>query len=65
MSRQSYASRAENFGNLAAKSLLECMERKRSNLCVSVDVTKKASVLRVAEAVAPFACLIKVWMHRL
>jgi len=55
----SYSERAKNFNNAAAKALLECMERKKSNLCVSVDVTKKENVLRVVEAVAPFICLIK------
>lgn len=60
MSMNSYSERARNFENVAAKALLECMERKRSNLSVSVDVTKKANVLRVVEAVAPFVCLIKV-----
>jgi orotidine-5'-phosphate decarboxylase len=56
----SYSERAKKFENAAAKALLECMERKKSNLCVSVDVTKKENVLRVVEAVAPFICLIKV-----
>lgn len=60
MSPSSYADRVSNFENLAARSLLECIERKKSNLCVSVDVTQKASVLRVVEAVAPYVCLIKV-----
>ena len=60
MPSKSYADRISNFQNLAAKSLLECIERKKSNLCVSVDVTQKASVLRVVEAVAPYVCLIKV-----
>jgi len=56
----SYSERAKKFENAAAKALLECMERKKSNLCVSVDVTKKENVLRIVEAVAPFVCLIKV-----
>lgn len=67
MSTLSYAAREQNFQNAAAKSLLKCMERKKSNLCVSVDVTKKESVLRVVEAVAPYVCLIKasesLWLN--
>ncbi|KAF8314758.1 orotidine-5'-phosphate decarboxylase [Clavulina sp. PMI_390] len=59
MAPLSYADREKNFENSAAKALLACMERKKSNLCVSVDVTKKDSVLRVVEAVAPYVCLIK------
>ncbi|KAF8339022.1 Orotidine 5'-phosphate decarboxylase [Cantharellus anzutake] len=54
-----YAERAKNFSNVAAKSLLEVMERKQTNLCVSVDVTKTANLLRIVAAVAPFVCLIK------
>lgn len=59
MSFLSYAARESNFQNAAAKALLACMERKKSNLCVSVDVTKKESVLRIVGAVAPYVCLIK------
>lgn len=60
MTSLSYSAREAKFKNPAAKALLTCIERKKSNLCVSVDVTQKASVLRVVEAVAPFVCLIKV-----
>lgn len=43
-----------------AKKLLECIEAKQSNLAVSVDVTTKASLLRIVEAVAPYVCMVKV-----
>lgn len=63
--RSTYASRAANFENEAARALLETMERKQTNLCVSVDVTKKADLLAVVRAVASFVCLVKVSRPRL
>ncbi|KAI0638112.1 Orotidine 5'-phosphate decarboxylase [Trametes polyzona] len=57
--KQTYARRAENHTNPAAKALLETIERKRSNLCVSVDVTKQADFLRIIDVVGPYICLVK------
>ncbi|OCB90879.1 orotidine-5'-monophosphate decarboxylase [Sanghuangporus baumii] len=57
-----YGERAARHSNPAARSLLETIERKRSNLCVSVDVSKKANFLSVIDAVGPYACLIKVYL---
>lgn len=57
---KSYAERVASFSNPAAKQLLETMERKKTNLCVSVDVTKKADLLRVVDGVGPDVCLVKV-----
>jgi hypothetical protein len=58
---QSYSSRIANFSkNEAAKALLETMERKRTNLCVSVDVTKKQDLLDVVKAVSGVVALVKV-----
>ncbi|OCH92924.1 Orotidine 5'-phosphate decarboxylase [Obba rivulosa] len=54
-----YAQRAERHSNPAAKALLETIERKKSNLCVSVDVAKRADFLRVIDTVGPYVCLIK------
>ncbi|ETS64526.1 orotidine 5`-phosphate decarboxylase [Moesziomyces aphidis] len=56
---QTYASRAAKQPNAAAKALLECIERKQSNLCVSVDVTNKQDLLDVCDAVGPDVCLVK------
>ncbi|KAF8165251.1 humps family-domain-containing protein [Crassisporium funariophilum] len=56
---QTYAKRALNFENKTAKLLLETMERKKTNLAVSVDVTKTNDLLAIIEAVAPYVCLIK------
>ncbi|KAH9951655.1 humps family-domain-containing protein [Amylocystis lapponica] len=54
-----YAQRAAKQQNPAAKALLETVERKRSNLCVSVDVTKQADFLRIIDVVGPYICLVK------
>jgi len=58
-SLQSYAQRAKNISNPSAKRLLEIMERKKSNLCVSVDVTKKDNFLAIVDVVGPYTSLIK------
>ncbi|KAI0736174.1 Orotidine 5'-phosphate decarboxylase domain-containing protein [Fomitopsis betulina] len=57
--QQTYARRAEKHTNPAAKALLETIERKKSNLCVSVDVSKQADFLRIIDVVGPYVCLIK------
>ncbi|KAI0661051.1 Orotidine 5'-phosphate decarboxylase [Cubamyces menziesii] len=57
--KQTYSQRAANHTNPAAKALLETIARKRSNLCVSVDVTKKADFLRIIDVVGPYICLVK------
>jgi orotidine-5'-phosphate decarboxylase len=57
---KTYASRVASFANPAAKLLLETMERKKTNLCVSVDVTKKADLLQVVESVGADVCMVKV-----
>lgn len=54
-----YEERAANHANATAKALLETVARKQTNLCVSVDVTRKADLLAVVEGVAPYVCLIK------
>lgn len=55
----SYGARAGRHSNAAAKLLLETMERKKSNLAVSVDLTKTHDFLRVIDTVGPYACMIK------
>jgi orotidine-5'-phosphate decarboxylase len=54
-----YADRAKNHINPAARHLLETIERKRSNLCVSVDVTSSKDFLSIIDAVGPYVSLIK------
>ncbi|KAH9045545.1 humps family-domain-containing protein [Lactarius pseudohatsudake] len=57
--RRTYADRAKQHVNPAAKSLLETIERKQSNLCVSVDVTSSNDFLSIIDAVGPYVSLIK------
>lgn len=57
---QTYAERVKNFQNPTAKAILETVERKKSNLAVSVDVTKSADLLAIIDGVGPYVCMIKV-----
>ncbi|KDN51290.1 hypothetical protein RSAG8_00919, partial [Rhizoctonia solani AG-8 WAC10335] len=54
-----YEERIQNFSNPTARSLLDIMSRKKTNLCVSVDVTTKASLLRIVDAAGPSVCVVK------
>jgi orotidine-5'-phosphate decarboxylase len=56
---KSYGERAIKFTNPTAKLILETMERKKSNLAVSVDVTKTNDLLAIIDVVSPYVCLIK------
>ncbi|CEQ40218.1 SPOSA6832_01819 [Sporobolomyces salmonicolor] len=56
---RTYADRASAHPIPVARQLLECIHRKQTNLCVSVDVTKKAALLRIADAAGPYMCCIK------
>ncbi|KII95066.1 hypothetical protein PLICRDRAFT_96827 [Plicaturopsis crispa FD-325 SS-3] len=58
-SRLSYSARVERQTNPAARLLLQTIERKQSNLAVSVDVTATAHFLAIIDVVGPFVCLIK------
>ena len=62
--RKTYADRAKCHLNPAAKSLLETVERKQSNLCVSVDVTSSKDFLSIIDAVGPYVSLIKASVSR-
>jgi len=57
---KSYADRLANFKNPTARLILETMERKKTNLAVSVDVTTADDLLSIIDAVAPYVCMIKV-----
>jgi len=56
---KSYGERAMKFTNPTAKLILEIMERKKTNLAVSVDVTKTDDLLAIIDAVSPYVCVIK------
>lgn len=55
----SFTARIPYQNNVAAKKLLELMERKQTNLCVSVDVTKGQDMLEVVRRVGKSCCMIK------
>ncbi|KAK7470519.1 orotidine 5'-phosphate decarboxylase [Stygiomarasmius scandens] len=57
--QQTYTQRASSHSNPAAKLLLETIERKKSNLAISVDVTKSKDFLSIIDNVGPFVCLVK------
>lgn len=57
---RSYGERANKFTNPTAKLILDTMERKKTNLGVSVDVTKTHDLLAIIDVVSPYVCLIKV-----
>ena len=56
---KTYGDRAEHAINPTAKLLLHIIERKKTNLAVSVDVTISIDFLSIIEAVGPYVCLIK------
>ncbi|PLW22906.1 hypothetical protein PCASD_12009 [Puccinia coronata f. sp. avenae] len=56
---QSYPTRAAKHPNQLAARLLHLMQEKQSNLCVSVDVTTKAALLNIIQAVADHVCMVK------
>lgn len=55
-----YAARAEKHKNPLARQLLELMERKQTNLAVSIDVVKSEELLRIADQAGPYVCIVKV-----
>jgi len=59
MASLTYGQRVSKHTNQAAKLLLQVIERKKTNLCVSADVTKKETLLAIVEAVGPSVCLVK------
>ncbi|KAG8857140.1 orotidine 5'-phosphate decarboxylase [Serendipita sp. 405] len=56
---KTYLERSKAHTNPAAKKLLEIMDRKQSNLCLSIDVTKKENLLKIVDAVGDALCLVK------
>jgi hypothetical protein len=56
---QTYAERSAKHKNAAAIQLFDTINRKKSNLCVSVDVTKSEDFLAIIDVVGPYVCLVK------
>lgn len=57
---KSYLERSKLHSNSAAKAFLELMERKQSNLSLAADLTSKAALIKLADQVGPYICLLKV-----
>ena len=60
MQELSYAVRAELATNPLVKRIFNLIEKKRSNLCVAVDVTNSAELLRLADQIGASICILKV-----
>ncbi|KAK1923375.1 putative orotidine-5'-phosphate decarboxylase [Papiliotrema laurentii] len=56
---KTYEQRAALHPNPTARRILETMVRKRSNLCVSVDVTTAKDALEVVKRVGKSVCMVK------
>ena len=59
MASTTYEARAARHPNACAKQLLTTLVEKQSNLCVSVDVTRKEDLLEIVDTVGPFVALVK------
>ncbi|XP_014255090.1 uridine 5'-monophosphate synthase isoform X2 [Cimex lectularius] len=55
----SYKERAFETKSSSAKKLFDLMERKETNLCAALDVTKSADLLKLADMVGPYVCIVK------
>ena len=59
-SKLSFSARAERADGSALKLyLLKLMATKKTNLCVSADVNSTSALLRLAEEVGDFICILK------
>jgi orotidine-5'-phosphate decarboxylase len=58
--RATYGARAVQAQCALGRALLGLMERKRTNLCVAVDVTSSAELIRLARVLGPYICVLKV-----
>jgi orotidine 5'-phosphate decarboxylase subfamily 1 len=57
--RPSFTTRAELQRNTVAKNLFLLMDRKRTNLALSLDVTSKKEAIRIADALGDQICVLK------
>ena len=55
----SYSKRAEMSKNTLSKHLLQLMDVKRSNLCLSADVRTSEELLKLADTLGPYIVLFK------
>jgi uridine monophosphate synthetase len=65
MSALPFAERAKHTTNAAAKILLQLMDTKETNLCVSADLTRSDDLLKLANQIGPEICLLKTHIDTL
>lgn len=56
---RTYESRARTHPTAIGRTLLSLMAAKKTNLCVSVDITDAATILSLLDAVGPSICVAK------
>lgn len=54
-----YSQRAELCANPTAKQLLALMDKKQTNLSIAADVTTKSALLKIADELGPYICVLK------
>ncbi|PVV01862.1 hypothetical protein BB560_003705 [Smittium megazygosporum] len=55
----SYEERAAKHPHPVARSLFEIMVSKKTNLCLSVDLTSSQEILALTDKLGPYICLLK------
>ena len=58
--RKPYAARAELAKSALAAQVFRLMEKKRSNLCLSIDVTFSETILSMVNQIGPHVVIVKV-----
>lgn len=56
----SYLEKASKQVNPTAREFLELVDRKKTNLCISLDLVDREQFLKMADALGPYVCLVKV-----
>ncbi|KAL7269756.1 orotidine 5'-phosphate decarboxylase [Rhizina undulata] len=59
MSYKTYAARSKTHPTAVGRCLLEIMEEKKSNLCLSIDFTEPGRILELVDKLGPKICLLK------
>ncbi|XP_062605461.1 uridine 5'-monophosphate synthase-like [Saccostrea cucullata] len=55
----SYADKMKMCKNAVLRGLYEIMDKKKSNLAISVDLTTSEEILKLLDAVGPYICIAK------
>jgi uridine monophosphate synthetase len=57
--KMNFAERSKVARNTVVKNLFELMDKKKSNLCLSIDLTKKDEILKIVSQIGDYLCLVK------